>query len=264
MILRCLPTLLVLAVSLVSPTVVAEPDKGAEKAIVSFVSPGHLFPVEGTAFHHRSDPTASETYRPLTAYDKVGGSRIGEVKMADPACVGASTEPRCDQGHAWDLELLDGSRRRLQVGEHSYETNGLLSYVPGIQGPGGVWSQIESSHGPFWVVTPPEEVIPFEQLVHVIERFDRWCESPGVCTPVSREMAAEVRKIDEGQFQLAGCYQHAYEVTGIVSAGGERYYQVSVSKVEEGSREPRLPKSSFIPVRNLDGSHTGTFYSRGC
>jgi hypothetical protein len=276
MILRPLMLLLALvSIGLVSPTIAeaetvsasstgAGPSGNSKKAIVSFISPGHLFPVEGTVFSSRKDPLLSETYRPLAAYDKPHGVRIGDVKLANVECIGSWTKPSCGQGFDWYLQLEDGQRHSLAVAEYSYETSGLLSYAPSVPAQDGVWSEIPFPHGSFWVVTPAEAVITYEQVAYLIARFDQWCSAPGSCTPVSQQMADEVQKVAEGKFQLLGCFQEAYSITGIVGVNKERFYEVTLSAVEQNSPEPQLPKSGYIPVRNLDRSHTGTFYSRGC
>ncbi|WP_262031793.1 hypothetical protein [Microvirga sp. Mcv34] len=239
---------------LVAPDSVTQP--GSSKTIISFVSPQTLFPIEGFTF--------KETYRPLPVYDRPSGSPVGELTMTNADCAGAEDSPACQQVGPWVLQIPNGTQYSVEIGEYGYSAYGLVSYSQSTPGRNGLWSEISSEQGPLWVLTPAEAVISYESLVHVVEDFDRWCDQPTSCTPVQQDMKAEVQRVADGQYRLLTCYLHAYEVTGVTTADGATYYQVSLAEVEPGSDVPRLPRSGFVPTRNLNGSHTGTFYSRGC
>ncbi|QRM34834.1 hypothetical protein [Microvirga sp. VF16] len=238
----------------VAPDTVPQPR--SSKAVISFVSPPTLFPIEGFAF--------KTAYRPLPVYDRPGGSSVGELTMTNANCAGVEDSPACHQVGPWVLQFTNGTQYSVEVGEYGYSAYGLVSYSQSTLGPNGLWSEISSEMGPLWVLTPAEAVIPYESLVHVVDNFDRWCDQPGSCTPVQQDMRAEVRRVAEGQYKLLSCYLHAYEVTGMTTADRATYYRVNLAEVEPGSGVPHLPRSGFVPTRNLNGSHTGTFYSRGC
>jgi len=237
---------------------------GSRGPIVSFVSPGSLFPVEGTIFARRDGSLTGESYRPLSAYSQPKGNPIGEVRLVNPSCVTAPNGLGCEQGYAWFLNLNDGTRHRLAVVEYSYETSALPTYSPSVHDGPIFWSAIDYAGGVFWVATGGEDVIPFEKVAQVIDHFDTWCDSPERCGPVLPQMAEELIRIGRGEVKFATCYSQPYEIQGVISASANHLYHVSLPEIEPGSPEPRLPRSGFIPVRNKDGSHTGTFYSRGC
>ncbi|WP_317205137.1 hypothetical protein [Janthinobacterium sp.] len=240
----------------------AEPDE--RRAIAALVSPGQLFPVEGILIQSRGNPGAAASYRPLAAYDKPAGAAIGEVRMANAGCLRDFNADGCDAGYAWYLQTRAERRFRLAAGEYSYGTDALLSYRPSVRKGGALWSEIAYAEGSFWIATDAAERIAYEDLVHVADKFDRWCTAPGRCRPVSRAMAGQLARVRDGDVKLLSCYREAYEVAGWVAFRGRRYYRVALAKVEPGQAPARLPKSGYIPVRNRDGSHTGTFYSRGC
>lgn len=240
----------------------AEADE--RRAIAAFVSPGQLFPVEGILFQSRGSPAEAVSYRPLAAYDKPAGAAIGEVRMANAGCLRDFNADGCDAGYAWYLQTRPDRRLRLPTGEYSYGTAALLSYRPSVRKGGALWSEIAYAQGSFWVATDAAERIDYEDLVHVADKFERWCTAPGRCRPVSRAMAGQLARVRDGDVKLLSCYREAYEVAGWVAFRGRRYYRVTLAKVEPGQAPARLPASGYIPARNRDGSHTGTFYPRGC
>ncbi|MPR05670.1 hypothetical protein [Microvirga tunisiensis] len=234
------------------------------RPIVSFVSPGHLFPVEGTAFYRRDLATQPEQYRPLPAYDSSNGAQIGDVRMLNAQCVNDADADECAIGYAWYLQLLDGTRYRLSVAEYSYETHGLVSYSPSLRTGETTWSVIVFAKGSFWVATADAEVIDYEDQVHLIDHLDTWCDALDQCGPVTPEMNAEMLRVHRGELRTSSCYPQAYEVDSVVAGRGTRYYKVNLVDFDEGVPPLNLPKSGFVPVRTLTGGHTGTFYPRGC
>lgn len=230
------------------------------RPVESFVAPSHLFPMEGTAFMDEAgNPVA---YAPLAAWDAPGGRRLGEVRLEQPGCVLKPDAKECAQGLRWHLQTSSGALHAVPTREFRYEGAGLVSYVPSVRLGKEVWSRIEYARGSFWVNTPA--VVPYESLATVITSFDLWCARPGQCAAPSKEMLAEVARVDNGEFRVAGCYSHAYLAEGIVTHGGKRYYRASLVEIEPGAKQPKLPRTGFVPVRRVDGTHTGDFYSRGC
>lgn len=241
-----------------------QPSPAKHRPVVSFISPGHLFPVEGTTFLRRDVTGMAETYRPLAAYAEPHGAKVGDVHLANAHCVPDQNAAGCEAGYAWFLQTSAGTRYRLAVQEYSYETSALVTYRASVRDHDRIWSQIDFAAGSFWVVTGPAEVIKYEQVATLVEGFDHWCIKPGQCRALTREMADELHRMRQGAYKVASCYPQAYEIAGRVTVRGRRYYKVVLVEIEKGHPQPKLPKSGFVPVHNRDGSHTGTFYSRGC
>lgn len=236
----------------------------AGKPIEAYVSPGHLFPMEGTVFMDRDEPTKRVDYKALPAYADRGGQQIGEVRLARPDCVGQEQLRACaDVTPQWYLETARG-KYPLEVAEYSYETAGLVSLHPVAKSGAVSWSRIDYIGGHFWVRTSTSAVFEHERLAHAVGDFDTWCRAPGDCGPVPRDMAQEVAKVAAGKYELEGCYGEAYEVKEVVTTLSGRYYHVTRANVIAGHPVPNLPAAGFIPTRDRSGKHTGVFYSRGC
>ena len=233
----------------------------ASAALVSYVSPAQLFPVEGEAFQSRVDGR-TVAYAPLPAYDRPRGKRVGEVRIADSACFHQGRIGQCADELRWELVGTDGARQELRAEEYSYATLALPSYRRSVVDAGGVWSRLATGTGEFWVRTPAAEVFAYERLATYLGRFDRWCDGRGRCRPVGRAMAAAVRRFEarSGDDLPGG----AYQIVGRVRRGGVHYYRVELAPVRPGQSRGGLPRSGLVPVHNRDGSHTGAFYPRGC
>jgi hypothetical protein len=236
---------------------------GAAPPVESFISPGHLFPVEGTAFL-LPNGIESGSYRPLPAYDKPGGRVIGEVALVNPHCVTANPPADCEQGLTWELRLKSGQTAALDTAEYSYETRALVSYGLSIDAPNGVaWSPIPYAQGTFWVSTAKPDVHRFEDLVTFVEELEQWCTVPGKCAAPSAEMTRELGRLTSGELVLLSVAP-AYNVTGIVTREGQRYYRLELPDLDPRSPPTSLPKVGYTPVRNKAGGHSGTFSPRGC
>lgn len=229
-------------------------DRSSGPAIEAYVAPPSLFPPEG------SYPAgAAAQYRPLEAYTLLDGDLLGHVHTNYRECDNACENP----GEAF-LVTPTGRRIPLETQEWSYETRGLITYkAPRYRG-SSAWSNIKFSDGEFWIKTPKADVHSYESLAFVVDRFDVVCAKPGNCVPLSQKMRADAGKFRSGQIRVLGCYREPYSIVRIVTAGGRRYYQVKLQEVEPQQQSIHLPRSTFIPVRDKRGRHTGTFYSRGC
>jgi len=62
-------------------------------------------------------------------------------------------------------------------------------------------------------------------------------------------MHKELNRMMAGQFQLSSCGNQTYAIRGLVKQGGRRYYKVSRTEVEEGTAQPKLPMTGYIPTR---------------
>lgn len=255
--------ILCLAVALTSVPAAATGGPPTEtRPIEGFVAPAHLFPMEGTAF--MDETGKSVPYAPLTAWSDPGGARVGEIRMSRPECVARHELKECDRPPEWLLHTSAGVSHALPTREFRYEGEGLVTYRAPVRKDAAVWSAIEYAGGVVWVSTPAAAVFPYESLATVIGGLDRWCPRPGECSAPTAAMRTEMAKVANGEFRLAGCYPHAYTIEGVLSHQGQRYYKATLVEVEPGTRQPMLPKIGFVPVRRQDGSHSGTFYSRGC
>jgi hypothetical protein len=235
----------------------------ATPPVESFVSPGHLFPSEGTTFLHPNGE-GNGTYRPLSAHDKPGGRVIGEVVLRNPHCVTTQPPVGCEDGLVWALNLKSGRSLVLETAEYSYGTDSLIAYGPSLDAPNGAaWSPITAAKSTFWVSTPKVDVHRFEELASFVEEPEQWCTVPGKCAPLSAEMKSELKRVQSGQVVLLTCYL-GYNISGIVTREGARYYRLERPELDASSPPTSLPKVGFTPVRKSDGSHTGTFSPRGC
>jgi hypothetical protein len=235
----------------------------AAPPIESYISPGHLFPVEGTAFL-LPNGTEPGTYHPLPAYDRPGGRVIGEVALLNPQCVTQTPPVGCEEGLAWALQLKSGRSLPLETAEYSYGTNALVSYGESIAAPNGTaWSRISSAKGTFWVSTSKLEVHRFEELASFVEDLDQWCTAVGKCAAPTVEMVREFERVRSGEVVLQSCTL-GYSISGVVAREGKRYYRLERPELEAGSAPTSLPKVGFTPVRKKDGRHSGSFTSRGC
>lgn len=235
----------------------------AAPPIESFVSPGHLFPSEGTAFL-LPNGAGPGTYQPLPAYDKPGGRVIGEVVLRNPHCVTTQSVAGCEEGLVWALNLKSGRSLVLETAEYSYGTDALISFGKSLDAPNGTaWSPISVAKGTFWVITSKVDVYRFEELASFVEEPEQWCTVPGKCAALSSEMKLELERARSGQVVFLTCYP-GYHISGIVTREGERYYRLERPELDAGSPPTSLPKVGFTPVRNSAGAHTGAFSSRGC
>lgn len=243
----------------VQPAGAASPVRPVE----AFVSPTHLFPVEGAAFLETNSVQPVQ-YRPLDAYDKPSGQLIGRVHLDNLHCISGHPPATCNQGLKWVLRLESGKAVALEPAEFGYETMGLVSYGKSLDaGPDTIWSPIKYETGTFWVRTAATAVHRFEELVTHVESLQEWCSAPGTCTAPSAEMSRELARMKSGQLLVAGCTS-AYEVTGIVSHRGKRYYKLQLPEFDSSSPRTSLPKTGFTPMRDRTGGHTGSFSPRGC
>lgn len=272
-ILRALPLLSVLTLTtLASPSShAAPPDVLAQnvevdrtRPIVSYISPPHLFPTEGQSFERRNGQSGADSYRPLPAYDKPDGAIIGEVRMANVQCVGKEETPGCSARFGWYLQTAAGARFRLPVDDYEYNTGALVSYEASLAKGAATWSRIQYAKGAFWVSTAARDVVAYESKATQADNFDQWCDAPGKCAPVSRQMQDELARVRDGKYALDTCYDNAYTIEALVSAQGQRYYRVKLVDSQSGKPRPKLPKTGFIPVRTHSGAHTGSFSSVGC
>jgi hypothetical protein len=236
----------------------------AQAPVTAYISPGHLFPVEGTLFQERGENLTPSRYRPLPAHAGPGGARIGEVRLERPECVGPEQPPTCAGSvPQWRLHTEQGSHV-LEVAEYSYETLALVTRYPVVRRGARTWARIDSAGGAVWVAVPAASVFLHERLAHVVGDFDSWCRSPGQCAEVPPTIRAEVARVAAGAFELESCYPEAYEIQAVVATSGRRYYRVTRAPVRANSPAPALPREGYVPVRKRDGSHTGSFYPRGC
>lgn len=204
------------------------------------------------------------TYRPLPAYDKPSGRVIGEIVLVNPHCVSQTPPADCEQGLAWELRLKSGRGIALPTAEYSYGTDALVARGKSIDAPNGMaWSPVTTSRGIFWVSTLKQEVHRFEELASFVEELDQWCTLPGKCAAPSPEMVRELERVRAGEVVLLSC-NLGYNITGIVTREGERYYRLERPDLDAGSAPTSLPKVGFTPVRTKAGAHSGAFSPRGC
>lgn len=235
----------------------------AERPIEAFVSPGHIFPVEGTTFFSRGANPSPESYRPLLVYDKPAGRAIGEVRLSNPHCVSESPPAGCEQGLEWRLHLASGKSVALATAEYSYGTDGLVTYSKSMTAAGALWSLIEYRGGTFWVKTAKEDVAVYEELASYVEDFEQWCTAPGRCAKPDAALQQEFSRLKSGEINIMGCDQ-GYVITGVVTYVGQRYYKLERPGLDPSSARTILPETGFTPVRNRAGRHTGYFSARGC
>lgn len=269
-ILHALPLLSVLALASVSSQA-APPDVLTQnvevdrtRPIVSFISPPHLFPTEGQSFARRNGQSGTENYRPLPAYDKPDGTVIGDVRMANVQCVGKEEAPGCSARFGWYLQTAAGARFRLPVDDYEYNTGALVSYEASVPKGALTWSRIQYAKGAFWVGTSARDVVGYESKATQADNFDQWCDAPGKCAPLNRQMQDELARVRDGKYALDTCYDNAYTIEALVGAPGQQYYRVKLVDSQSGKPRPKLPKTGFIPVRTRSGAHTGSFSSVGC
>ena len=225
------------------------------RPIENFISPPRLFPSEGAL---------RAAYAPLPAFDRISGKVMGEIRADLSPCPPLQGETACGIPIRWYLNMRDGRRLALDTAEVSYEQAALVSYTRAVLKGGWAWSNVEFQGGNFWVRTKIEDVTGFEKLAYAIHDFEVWCSRPGECAPVSKDMQKELNRMMAGQFQLSSCGNQTYAIHGLVKQGGRRYYKVSRTEVEEGTAQPKLPMTGYIPTRRKNGTHVGMFWSRGC
>ncbi|MQA40658.1 hypothetical protein [Rugamonas aquatica] len=234
----------------------------ARPALVSYVSPAQLFPVEGDAFQSRADGRAV-SYSPLPAFDHPHGRVVGMVQITDPDCIRAKQMGDCAAQLRWELVARDGARQELRTEEYSYETLALPTYRSSLVGAGGVWSRLATKRGEFWILTSAAEVFSYERLATYIGRFDRWCATADKCRTVDRAMAAAIRRF-EARPNPEQPSTAAYQIVGRLKRGALHYYRVQLAPVSAGQSSYGLPRRGLVPVLNRDGNHAGYFYPRGC
>lgn len=225
------------------------------RPIESYISPAQLFPQE---------MALRAPYAPMRVFDRPDGKVTGKVVAELTPCPPPAGEQVCVVPQAWHLELADGRRVELHHEMVGYDQDAFISYQPTIFKKGAAWSRIEYQGGAFWMRTAAKDVSNYEALAAWAEDLDTWCARPGECGPLSPAMRKELARVAAGEFQLQSISQQAYQITGIVKHGGRRYYKVSLSKADAGSRGPALPKTGYIPTRRKDGAHAGHFSPKGC
>jgi hypothetical protein len=218
-------------------------------AIEAYIAPPLLFPEDGTY-----PQGVARQYRPFPVHASPDGKLVGHVHTNYVKC-GAD----CPSPGAATLVKQDGSRHILKTEAWGYATSGLYTYeVPTVSGK-MAWSRILYDGGHFWIKTPKKDVHPYEPMVTHITQFDTICTKPGHCKPVSPAIR---KQLDE--LVLSTCYGDPYGVQKIVTVEGQRYYQVVLEDVEPQKTPVTLPRKAFIPTRNKDGKHTGSFDPMGC
>lgn len=225
------------------------------RPVENFVSPPQLFPAEG----RKRAP-----YQPLLAYDRPFGTVAGEVRAELNACPAARDEPECGVPQWWYVKLNNGARAGLDTAQVQGDQRALLSYQPARRGAGMAWSRIAYPGGAFWIRTDGKDFTSFESRATYVERLERWCSRPGRCGPVPAAMRQEIARILAGEYELAAPAPHPYDIAGIVTVGGRRYYKLKRTESVEGKPQPAIPATGYIPTRHGDGSHAGDFSPNGC
>ncbi|MGV7206476.1 hypothetical protein ACLB1G_01310 [Oxalobacteraceae bacterium A2-2] len=225
------------------------------RPVENFVSPPQLFPAEGKK---------RATYQPLLAYDRPFGTVAGEVRAELSACPAAQDEPECGVPLSWHVDLNNGAHAELETAQVEGDQRALLSYQPARRAAGMAWSRISYPGGAFWIRTDGKDVSSFESRANYVEQLDSWCSRPGRCGPVPAAMRKEIARIMAGDYELATPAPHPYDIAGIVTVGGKRYYKLKRTEAVEGKPQPAIPATGYIPTRHRDGSHAGDFSPNGC
>lgn len=225
------------------------------RPIENYISPPQLFP---------EDSTLRAPYLPLPAFDHPNGKVIGKVIAELTPCPPQSGASACAIPQAWYLQLAGGHRVELHHEMVGYDREALVSYKPTLFNKGTAWSNIEYDGGAFWTRTAAADVSNYESLATWPQNFETWCSQPAKCSPLSATMRKELARVAAGEFELRSIGQQAYEIKGIVTYGGRRYYKLALAASEAGSPKPALPKKGYIPTRARNGRHTGDFSPKGC
>jgi hypothetical protein len=233
----------------------ARAEENRVRPIESYVSPPQLFPEE---------MALRAPYVPMRVFDRPEGKAIGLVVAELTPCPPPAGDQLCAIPQAWHVELANGRRVELHHEMVGYDQDALVSYRPTIFKKGLAWSHIEFEGGAFWIRTAAKDVSNYEAHASWAENIDTWCKRPGQCADLSPAMRKELERVAAGEFKLQSISQQAYQIDGIVKHGGRRYYKVSLSEADAGSRRPALPKTGYIPTRRKDGTHVGQFSPKGC
>lgn len=234
---------------------VAHAQEPERRPIEHYISPPQLFPMEG-------QPRAP--YLPFAAYDGPDGKIIGRVIANLQPCGPQTPLEECYKPFTWRLSLPDGTEIELPHDMVDYEQEAFVSYQPARIAAGKAWSKVEYEDGAFWIRTEADDIINYEERAAWVQDFDTWCDMPGKCAPVSPAMCKEIDKVVAGGYASLFPAPAPYEIEGVVTRNGKRYYQVKRTEVEPGTPEPRLPKTGYIPTRRKDGQHVGQFSPKGC
>jgi hypothetical protein len=218
-------------------------------AIEAYIAPPLLFPEDG-----EYPEGAARLYKPFPVHASPDGKLVGHVHTNYATC-----NAECKGHGATGLVMLDGRRIPLKPEQWGYATMGLVTFEPSVIKGKAAWSKVLYEGGEFWITTPKKDIHQYEPMVQRVADFDTLCTKPGKCEDVSEAMSKQMN-----QLSFHSCFTEAYNVTRIVTADGERYYQVALAEFERPAFKVTLPRKAFVPVRNKDGKHTGVFDPMGC
>jgi hypothetical protein len=234
--------------------------------IESYVAPASLSPVEGYWSNPGKPPSEREQekppYHPIAVFSRPDGPVIGLISMTKPQCVVEGERPQnCEGAGQVVLTLNNGSQALLPVISWSEGTFGLITLKPSKVERKRSWSEITYPNGSFWVRTDSSEVHPAELLAAVVVAPAVWCLAPGHCSPVTPAMKEEMRALAQHTESTMGA---VYEISERVTHKGVAYYRVALVPLLPGAPKHHLPTTGYVPTRDEEGKHTGSFSPYGC
>lgn len=229
------------------------------RSIESYIAPSDVFPPESNY--------AGRAPAALSAFNKPNGSRVGEIKMQNPACVNLPEAGKEAQDCTFPPVFVyqpvgNGASKTypIELAEWAYETLGIPSYAPTMKQGKDAWSRVEYPDGHVWVKTLATEVRPYEDVAYLVNEIDRFCLSPGdACTKATAQDEAEMKRLAP----LVSCYDNPYTVVDRVTKSGKRYYKLDIDNLSFAVKT-KLPRPIYMPTHKPDGSNAGSFFSRGC
>jgi hypothetical protein len=222
--------------------------QAANLPLEAYVSPPALFPDQ-----EKFPAGYAKAYRPVPVYASPDGAPVGHVDTNYARC-----GVQCEDVTA-TLITADGKRQPLLIDYRAVSHQGLLTHdQPTVSG-NSAWSLIRHAKGQFWIKTALKDIYSFEKLAMFADDFDTVCTQPGNCQSVTAAMRKHVKDLP---FQ--GCFTYPYEVQGVTTVDGKRYYKVKLQDIELGKIKLQIPRSGFVPTRNKNGTHTGVLEAQGC
>ncbi|MHB2167728.1 hypothetical protein [Alsobacter sp. R-9] len=259
--LRVFPVLFGLAATGSVAGASAQTPEARSAPVIAYVAPPELVRLE--LWSQGEPQTYVWPFKPMPAYDRPNGKRIGTFIGSDPP----ATEN--GGGGMGDVRLQIGFPRvKRELGVNldmwSYDVYGLTTEdEPLVEGE-FTWSRIVPWHegkrvpaDAVWIKTPTKDVHSYFDRATYLEGIDVWCERPGVCRTAPQKLKDLIAKLNDDF--------GAYTLKAIRTSSGI-YYRMDVRK----NPAPTIPKDmqtfveGFFPAFRPDGTHVGQFYPKGC